>query len=158
MARKEKAKFTSQGLIDLSFDFAGAFANVDLFKCIFDSGYERYGISTMGCGGGQYAIAGASALSSVIPFGSLLAKELSNANNLWHIFGNEGHKLGPLVDAYGSQEAAFVAVYEAMLEKIGKEGISGVFTESAVTVGDFTVLVGGNMTDEGLRIGTFYRP
>ena len=84
-------------------------------------------------------------------------KALVDANKLHHIFGKEGHNLGPLLDKFGSQEATFDAVQNATQGMVKSAGLSGIF-ETTVNVAGQNVVVRGNMMEGVARIGTFFIP
>jgi RHS repeat-associated protein len=76
-------------------------------------------------------------------------------NKLNHIFNNPGHNLDPLVQQFGSEEAAYNAVQQAVIEQ-QPTAILGQYSTD-VTVGGYDVTVTGNYAGGGLpRIGTFY--
>lgn len=76
-------------------------------------------------------------------------------NKLWHIFGDPGHKLAPLVAKFGSQEAAYRAVEGAAQRHVTRYGIRGNF-RIAVMVAGQRVTVVGTVVNGVVRIGTFF--
>jgi hypothetical protein len=79
-------------------------------------------------------------------------------NKLHHIFGNEEHKLGILLDKFGgSQEAAFRAVESATQSAVRSKGLSGVFTTTVEVAGQ-NVRVRGRVIDGVARVGSFWIP
>jgi RHS repeat-associated protein len=89
--------------------------------------------------------------------GFLAAKSMADANRLNHIFGQARHNLGPLVQKFGTREAAFAAVENAAQSKVASEGLAGVF-QTTVSVGGQNVVVRGKVIDDTARIGTFFVP
>ncbi len=81
------------------------------------------------------------------------------ANRLHHIFDSSelGHELDPLVNYFGSQAGAFMAVHGATATKLSG-AVSGVFTGLVVSVEGFTVAVNGAVIDGLVQISTFYWP
>lgn len=78
-------------------------------------------------------------------------------NQLHHIFGQSKHDMDPLVNEFGSEEAAFNRIKSAIQSEVDSEGISEVFEEVTVEVGPFQVTVSGRVIDGEARIGTAYR-
>lgn len=78
-------------------------------------------------------------------------------NKLRHIFDKAAHNLGPLVQRFGSQEAAFKAVGAATQAAVRTQGLTGIF-ETTVSIAGQNVVVRGNVIDGLVRIGTFFIP
>ncbi|MCG3134837.1 MAG: hypothetical protein HMLKMBBP_02241 [Planctomycetes bacterium] len=83
--------------------------------------------------------------------------DAANPNKLHHVFDEPGHKLGPLLDRFGSKEAAAEALKSAAQMLVDKQGITGVF-ERVVRVGGIDVTVRGKVIDGVARIGTAFVP
>lgn len=77
------------------------------------------------------------------------------ANTINHIFGEEAHNLGGLVDHFGSEEDAFNALYDATSAVVEAQDIKGIF-ETVVDIADQAVTVRGNVIDDVLRITTAF--
>jgi RHS repeat-associated protein len=77
-------------------------------------------------------------------------------NKLNHIFGNSAHNLDPLVEQYGSQEAAYNGIDQAVSTQLGTGG-TGTFS-TVVNVGGTNVTVTGAFVNGVPRIGTAYIP
>jgi hypothetical protein len=84
-------------------------------------------------------------------------KALFDANKLNHIFGKVEHKLGPLVEKFGSQEATFNAVQGATQSAAQAQKLTGLF-KTTVEVGGQNVVVKGNVINGIARIGSFWIP
>ncbi len=72
------------------------------------------------------------------------------------IFDQARHGLQPLVNQFGSKEAAFQAIQEAAEAAVASDGIIGVF-ERAVKVGTETITVRGNVINGVTKIGTAFK-
>lgn len=68
-----------------------------------------------------------------------------------------GHNLDPIVQAFGSQEAAFSAIQAATQATAEAQGLTGVF-ETAVPVGGAQVVVRGIVINGVANIGTAFIP
>ena len=77
------------------------------------------------------------------------------ANKLVHVFGKAAHNLGGLVQAYGSREAAYLAVERAAQAAVTAGNIAGRF-EVVVTVAGHQVTVRGIVINGVMNIGTFF--
>ena len=66
-----------------------------------------------------------------------------NANDLHHIFDNPRHKLGPVLEHYGSREAAGAAVESSAQAALG--GTEGICERVTIQVGEFTIGVSGRV-------------
>jgi RHS repeat-associated protein len=75
---------------------------------------------------------------------------VNDSNKMSHIFRKD-HRLGPVVEAYGSRRA----VVGAVVRSLGN--VSGRFTIKR-NVGGFTIRIRGIVRDGHIRIGTFWRP
>ncbi|HEY2410270.1 MAG TPA: hypothetical protein VGI10_29900 [Polyangiaceae bacterium] len=84
-------------------------------------------------------------------------RTLVDANKLNHIFAKAGHKLGPLLEKFGSQEATFNAVQKATQTAVKSGGLSGIF-KTTVEVAGQNVVVKGNVINGVARIGSFWIP
>jgi len=84
-------------------------------------------------------------------------KFAGEANKLNHVFGNARHKLGPLVEQFGSREKAIDAIKGAAEGAVKAKDITGVF-ETAVNVGGKEVTVRGVVADGAVKIGTAFIP
>jgi len=78
-------------------------------------------------------------------------------NRLIHIFGNPRHNLGPLVKQFGSEEAAFQAMQDAVdaaltAGKIAIDGL-GVYSQVFDVEGNVVTMAGVIIGNEA-RIGT----
>ena len=101
------------------------------------------------------ALRGAAAALSIADDAARGASRIDDANKLNHIFGKAGRNLGPLVERFGSQEAAFNAVQDATQALVKSQGLSGIF-KTTVQVGGRDLIVKGNVIDGVVRIGTFW--
>jgi len=79
------------------------------------------------------------------------------ANSIHHIFGRSVHQLEGVVAHFGSPEAAYTALYDAVQAVVRAEGTSGVF-QSIVTVAGELVTVRGRVIDGVLRLNTAFIP
>jgi len=79
-------------------------------------------------------------------------------NKIHHVFDNPGHGLGPLVEQYGSKEAAYNELQRAASEQLLPKGITGVFNEQVVSVGGTDITVSGRVMNGVVNIGTAFRP
>ena len=77
-------------------------------------------------------------------------------NKISHIFDQAKHGLQPLVNQFGSKEAAFQAMQKATEAVVKSKGITGVF-EITVKVGTETVTVRGNVLNGVTKIGTAFK-
>jgi RHS repeat-associated protein len=133
-------------------------AAVFLTYALFVPNHEAESVPAMA--GPFVAEAAFSAFGAMCGAGARGASQAAKAidpNKLHHIFGKAGHNLGPLIQRFGSQEAAFNAVYDATQAAARSQGLGGVF-ETTVSVGGQNVVVRGTVVDNTVRIGTFFVP
>ena len=78
-----------------------------------------------------------------------------NPNDLQHIFGQPKHRLGGLVEAFGSKENVFTELLQAT--KQATQGTTGRF-ETIVRIGGADVTVRGAIVKGQVRIGTAFVP
>jgi hypothetical protein len=95
-------------------------------------------------------------------FGSIAAATRAasggiDPNKLHHIFDKPLHNLDRLLQAFGSQQAAYNAVQRAAQDYITAHGLTGKF-EIVINVGGVTVTVRGMVVNGIVRIGTFFVP
>jgi RHS repeat-associated protein len=77
-------------------------------------------------------------------------------NKLNHLFGKPQHNLGPVVQQFGSQQAAYNAIEQALNAQVPGGG-TGPFS-TVVNVGGYNVTVTGAYVNGVPRIGTAYVP
>ncbi len=81
-----------------------------------------------------------------------------DTNKLNHIFGNQQHRLAPLLAKFsGNFEKAFKAVEEAVIAAVEQQKITGTFNNLVVSIDGITITVRGKIIDGAVRIGTFFR-
>lgn len=111
-----------------------------------------YGIG-MGAGVGAAAAAAGGAATE-----ALQAAEGIDPNKLNHIFNNAAHGLESLVEHFGSQQAAYNALQQAVQAVANASHLTGVY-EQVVLIGGQEVTVTGRVVNGVARIGTaFIRP
>jgi len=76
-------------------------------------------------------------------------------NKLHHMFGNPRHALQPLVKHFGSKEAAFLAIEDAVARTVMQRGITSRF-EVEVVVAGRKVVARGNVVNGTPKIGTAF--
>jgi hypothetical protein len=82
---------------------------------------------------------------------------MKDPNKLRHIFGNSNHYLGPLVQHYGSEEAALRAMQDEV-NKAYQDGrlvtdTYGVY-QQVFDFGGYSVVIKGRVVDGNVHIGT----
>ncbi|MCL2311623.1 MAG: hypothetical protein FWC41_03885 [Firmicutes bacterium] len=83
-----------------------------------------------------------------------VALGIVDSNKLNHIFGKPRHNLSRFLDSFGgNQDKAFYAVQNA-INKVALQ--DGVFTDVAVRVNNYTILVRGKVINGVKHIGTFF--
>ncbi len=98
---------------------------------------------------------GIGALRAILTGGKTPANDVPiDPNKQNHIFGNPVHNLDSVVQQYGSQEAAYSAINQAVSDQLGMGGV-GTFS-TTVNVGGTDVTVTGAYVDGIPRIGTAY--
>ena len=85
-------------------------------------------------------------------------KECTNANKLWHIFGDPGHKLVQVVGKFATQKQAYLAIRQGAIEAIAKQGLNKGLVKVVVDICGQSVTVEGNISNGVLKIGTAYVP
>ena len=84
------------------------------------------------------------------------AKELQDANKLYHVFRSDHILMQKLVARYGSQQAAYKVLQQAVVKALEQEGkLAGPY-EVDVVVGGMRVTVRGVIIDGVVRIGTAF--
>lgn len=82
---------------------------------------------------------------------------MDDPNKLNHIFGNPDHNLDVLIGRYGSQEAAFRAIVEAVNQThhAGKLVVDALGRyKQDFEVGGYPVTVGGRIVNGVVRVGS----
>jgi len=116
--------------------------------------------------GGNWLALGADIAAAGVPFvtgaGFVVragARTAANANDLHHLFGLAKHNLGDVVTHFGSEQAAYDAIQQAIQAATTRQGLTGIYRHVTVDVGGFAVTVSGNVVDGIARIGTaFIKP
>jgi hypothetical protein len=75
-----------------------------------------------------------------------------------HIFGQSRHQLDNLVEAFGSREQAYWAVYDEFAKVADNYTTDELHAGIQVVVNGFTVTVRGDIVDGVAKIGTFFIP
>lgn len=88
------------------------------------------------------------------------AEDLANLNKIHHVFGRSKHLLEELVGRYGSEQAAYKALQDAVVRELTRRGItSGLFRDVEVLLGGQRIVVRGWIDASGIvRIGTAFIP
>jgi hypothetical protein len=88
------------------------------------------------------------------------AEDLNNIDKVRHVFGQSKHLLEHLVAKYGSEQAAYQALQDAVVRELARRGItSGVFRDIEVLLDGQRILVRGWIDPSGIvRIGTAFVP
>jgi hypothetical protein len=109
---------------------------------------------------GTSAVVAATTATAVVvgtAVGAQRAARAVDPNKLRHVFGASRHRLGPLIEVFGSEESAFLAVESAAQAAVRAQQLSGVF-EVTVSIGQQNVVVRGAVVEGVARIGTFFIP
>jgi hypothetical protein len=82
---------------------------------------------------------------------------MSDPNKLRHIFGNPNHNLGPLVQHYGSEGAAFCAIKDEV-NRACQDGrlvtdTHGLY-QQVFDIGGYSVIIKGRIVNGHVHIGT----
>lgn len=80
----------------------------------------------------------------------------ANPNKLKHVFQPK-HKLGPLVEQFGNEDAAFKAISDAAEEQLTGKGVAN-GARATVQVGDQSVVVTGYNSPSGFVVGNAWIP
>lgn len=86
------------------------------------------------------------------------AQRSLKTGKLKHFFDDAQHKLGPLVEEFGSRANAGSAMQSAIQAKVASQGITGAFHDVVVRVGSMDVTMRGRVIDGVARIGTAFIP
>ncbi|MBC7352066.1 MAG: hypothetical protein H5U08_06880 [Thermogutta sp.] len=88
------------------------------------------------------------------------AEDLANLNKIDHVFSQSKHLFAPLVAKYGSKQAAYKALQDAVVRELSRRGItSGMFKDLEIVLHGQRILVMGWIDPAGVvRIGTAFTP
>jgi hypothetical protein len=90
------------------------------------------------------------------------AEDLANVNKIRHVFGQSKHLLGQVASKYGSEQAAYKALQDAVVraipQQMAKVKANGVFEYVEVIIDGQRVLVNGRIIDGVVRISTAWIP
>jgi RHS repeat-associated protein len=107
--------------------------------------------------GAGYGATAAAAAGAAANAATRAAQSGIDPNKLNHIFNNPDHGLGPLVETFGSWEAAGGALQQGAQAAVNASGQTGRFVQT-VDVGGVSVTVKGIVIDGVARIGTAFVP
>ena len=108
---------------------------------------------TLGRGIGRHPEGLLSLAMAIIPIVGF--ERLAAENALNHVFGKIGHNLEPVVESFGSREAAYSAM-QAAAQTAADNGIISDIYRFEAEIGDWTVTLGGRVMDGVAQVKTAF--